>query len=396
MRTKYLYFTETDLPERWAEIKEDFWGDLKTETLRLVKRLMENCLNDELNLVVKAPYYAHNPETRNDYRNGYYERSLETNIGFVNEIKVPRARNTTFKTRVFDKYQRRQKEVNTTLMKMFLKGVSTREVGNVIEPLLGVTYSASTISNITKTLDAEVKTFHSKKLEDKYSYLFLDGITVKIKNCLKSEKMLVLAAYGITKEGFKELIAFKISNRENEANWTIFINDMYNRGLTGSNLKLIITDGQKGLLAALDVVYPNVPRQRCWVHKLRNVASKLPKNLHSTCLAESKLIYQAKNKRQAIKIFRKWKSKWNKKAEKAVKCIENDLDDLLRFFDSPEAHWKKIRTTNAIERNFREVRRRIRTMNVFTNHNSCDRIIFAVFNAMNNKWEKHPLKGFNQ
>lgn len=396
MNIKYLYFTDKDLPQRIAEIKEDFWEDTRSETLQLVKKLMESCINEEFDLVIGAPYYAHKPEIRNHYRNGYYTRTFETTLGYIPEIKVPRARETSFNTKVFKKYQRRQESVNKLCLEMFLKGVSTRNVGNVIEPILGTSISAGTISNITKQLDCHVRAFHNKVLQDIYSYLILDGITVKVKGCLKSEKKVVLAAYGITKKGIKEFIGFKLVNRENEVNWTIFLNNLYQRGLTGANLKLIITDGHKGLLSALDTVYSNTDRQRCWVHKLRNVADKMPKRLHDTCLDEAKFIYMAKNKRESIKTFRKWKNKWLEIVPKAVNCLETDLDDLLRFFDYPENHWKKIRTTNAIERNFREVRRRIRTMNVFTNDNSCERIIYAIFCSLNDKWKNKPLKGFEE
>lgn len=395
MSTKYLHFTDKDLPERWAEVKNIFWEDAQEKIPQLVKRLMESCLMEELELVVRSKYYEHKPvDERNDYRNGYYNRTLETKYGFIPDIKVPRARKTSFKTKVFERYKRRQKSVQDILLAMFLKGVSTREVGPIAETIIGVSVSAGTISNITKALDVEVNAYHNRNLEDKYQYIILDGITVKVKNCLKSEKKLILAAYGITKKGIKELLGFKIAKKEDEVNWTIFLNDLYHRGIVGENLKLIITDGHKGLLAALDMVYPNVDRQRCWVHKLRNIASKLPKRLHETCLFEAKLIYKAKNKREAIKKFKKWKAKWEKETPNAVNCLEVNLDDLLRFFDYPENHWSKIRTTNAIERNFREVRRRIRTMNVFTNDNSCNRIIYAIFCSLNNKWKNHPLKGF--
>jgi putative transposase len=395
MSTKELYFTEKDYHERLAEIKKNFEEDLKNETLKLAKSLIEECLEEELEKVIRAKYYEQT-EGRVDYRNGSYTRGLETEIGYIPGINVPRAREIEYDKSAFEKYARRQKEVNELLLKIFLKGVSTREVGKVVEPLLGINYSAGTISNISKRLDAEVRIFHTRAIKDEYIYIILDGIVVKIKNSIKTEKMVVLAAYGITEEGLRELIGFKIANRENEGNWSIFLSDLYNRGLEGSKTRLIITDGNKGLISAIETIYPGIKRQRCWVHKLRNVADKLPKKLHNTCLKEAKGIYQAKNKKEAIKRYKEWKEKWGKQkqAEKAVKCIEIDIEELLIFYEFPKEHWKKIRTTNAIERNFREVRRRIRTMNVFTNEKSCNRIIYAIFCSLNEKWKNHPLKEF--
>lgn len=396
MRTvKELYFTEKDYHERLREIKENFEEDLKEQTLKLAKELLEACLEEELKMIVKAGHYEQTEE-RKDYRNGYYERDLETSIGRIIGIRVPRARETKYEKLVLPKYKRRQEEVNETLLRIFLKGVSTREAGKVTEALIGVNYSAGTISNIAKRLDENVIEFHTRELKDEYKYLILDGITQKIKDGGKTEKNVSLTAYGIKEDGIREIIDFKVVKRENEVNWTNFLNDLYRRGLKGEKLKLIITDGQKGLLGAIDMIYPQVKRQRCWVHKLRNVADKLPKKLQESCLKEAKEIYKARNKKEAREIFNKWRNKWkkNKKAERAVKCIETDIEELLNFYEFPEEHWKKIRTTNAIERNFREVRRRIRTMNVFTNEASCNRIMYAIFSSLNDKWSKHPLKEF--
>lgn len=396
MRTvKELYFTEKDYHERLREIKENFEEDLKEQTLKLAKELLETCLEEELKMIVKAGHYEQTEE-RKDYRNGYYERDLETSIGRIIGIRVPRARETKYEKLVLPKYKRRQEEVNETLLRIFLKGVSTREAGKVTEALIGVNYSAGTISNIAKRLDENVIEFHTRELKDEYKYLILDGITQKIKDGGKTEKNVSLTAYGIKEDGIREIIDFKVVKRENEVNWTNFLNDLYRRGLKGEKLKLIITDGQKGLLGAIDMIYPQVKRQRCWVHKLRNVADKLPKKLQESCLKEAKEIYKARNKKEAREIFNKWRNKWkkNKKAERAVKCIETDIEELLNFYEFPEEHWKKIRTTNAIERNFREVRRRIRTMNVFTNEASCNRIMYAIFSSLNDKWSKHPLKEF--
>lgn len=396
MRTvKELYFTEKDYHERLREIKENFEEDLKEQTLKLAKELLEACLEEELKMIVKAGHYEQTEE-RKDYRNGYYERDLETSIGRIIGIRVPRARETKYEKLVLPKYKRRQEEVNETLLRIFLKGVSTREAGKVTEALIGVNYSAGTISNIAKRLDENVIEFHTRELKDEYKYLILDGITQKIKDGGKTEKNVSLTAYGIKEDGIREIIDFKVVKRENEGNWTNFLNGLYRRGLKGEKLKLIITDGQKGLLGAIDMIYPQVKRQRCWVHKLRNVADKLPKKLQESCLKEAKEIYKARNKKEAREIFNKWRNKWkkNKKAERAVKCIETDIEELLNFYEFPEEHWKKIRTTNAIERNFREVRRRIRTMNVFTNEASCNRIMYAIFSSLNDKWSKHPLKEF--
>ncbi len=280
------------------------------------------------------------------------------------------------------------------MREMFLSGVSTRKVEAVLEPLLGVSLSAQTVSRITRSLDGEVQCFHTRSLEDRYQYLLLDGITMKVKGATGVKKRLVLCAYGITSQGQRKLISFRQGNSESEAQWEAFLRNLYDRGLEGKALQQVITDGCAGLHRALDTVYPYVARQRCWAHKMRNVAGRLPRKIQESCLAEAKTIYQAQTRREAVMRFHQWTTHWRKAAPKAVKCIEDDLDELLPFLDCPKPHWKKVRTTNAIERAFREVRRRTRPMSCFQNSASVDRIIYGVINHLNKSWEGKPLREF--
>jgi len=231
-------------------------------------------------------------------------------------------------------------------------------------------------------------------LSDNYCYLILDGITLRVKGAAGVKKRSVLCAYGITLVGKREMISFRQADAESEAQWEAFLRDLYDRGLHGKQLRLVVTDGGAGLHSALETVYPYVSRQRCWVHKLRNVATKLPKREKDSCLKGAKLIYQAGNIREAIVRFREWSREWRSNQPKAVKCIEEDLDELLNFLACPKAHQRKVRTTNAIERAFREVRRRTRPMSCFQNSDSVDRIIYGVICHLNASWEVKPLEEF--
>lgn len=231
-------------------------------------------------------------------------------------------------------------------------------------------------------------------MKDVYCYFILDGITLKVKGAKGVKKRLVLCAYGITPEGEREIISFRQATAESEAQWEAFLRDLYERGLEGRNLKLVVTDGCEGLHRALDTVYPYVVRQRCWVHKLRNVAAKPPRKVQEVCLKGAKRIYQAPNRREGVDSFRAWAGEWRSTRSQAVACLEEDLDELLSFLNCPEAHWRKVGTTNAIERAFREVRRRTRPMSCFQNPPSVDRIIFGVTNRLNTAWKARPIPGF--
>lgn len=387
------------LSEWWYEVKQnnidEFWKNIKVEMKNLLRGLMESTMEEEM-VVYTGAEWNEKVKERIDYRNGYRYRDLLTIYGNIEKLRIPRLRKGSFKTKVFKNYQRRMEAVDRALRDVFLRGVSTRGVGEALSCLLDTPISATTISNVTKVLDGKVREFQNKPLLDEYQYLILDGITLKVKGVMKSEKRAVLVAYGITMFGLKEVISFRQVCKENKTMWLAFLNDVYRRGLKGNNLKLITVDGHKGLLSALEEVYPFIPIQRCWAHKSRNVVKYLPRRYQKECSKEIGKIYNAETRAEALREFKEWKERWIKISGEAVDCLEKDLERLFTFFSLPQGHRKKVRTTNAIERAFREVRRRVRTMNCFTNRDSCDRIIFAIFNHLNKHWEEHPLKNFNQ
>jgi transposase-like protein len=208
------------------------------------------------------------------------------------------------------------------------------------------------------------------------------------------KKKVVLVAYGITHTGRRELIDFRVAPSESQAAWYGFLCSLDQRGLEGETLELIVSDGGKGLIQALEFLYPNIAHQRCWAHKLRNVADKVKKVDQKRVLAGAKRIYLAPDRRSAIRAFRRWRDRWIGVYRAAVCCLEKDLETLLTFFDYPAPMRRTLRTTNLIERAFREVRRRTRPIGCFTNPKSCERIIYAVVVYQNAKWERKPLAQF--
>ena len=378
-----------------ADCQEFFEQDLAERVRSAVKRRIEQALLAERDRYLDLGYYEHASAARVDYRNGYYFRDLTTKLGVLGRLKVPRTRGG-FRSQFLPRYQRRQQAVNELVLAAFLRGISTRQVGQVLEPFLGECYSAQTISNITRQLDHAVAQFHRRPLRDDYVYLFLDGIVLKMRDLsAKVRRRMVLVAYGVLPNGQREILDYHFAHGESEAAWLEFLQGLFLRGLQGKHLRRIVTDGGKGLRAALPVVFPQVPRQLCWAHKMRNIASKVGRH-DGFCVAEASTIYRASSKNQALKAFRQWKQHWEQRRPTAVACVEHSLDELLNFFDLPEAHWKKLRTTNVIERAFREVRRRTRPMSSFTNLASCDRIVYGVLSHLNSSWERKPFFKFTQ
>src|SRR5215471_792667 len=372
---------------------ESFFEDLDQVMHERYGQFLEGLMGYERQCFINAHPYQRSDQ-RADQANGFYRRDLTTRLG-VMRLKVPRTRRGRFHPQVLVRYQRREGLVDQTLREVFLVGVSTRQAGRALATLVGDQVSASTVSQVCKVLDESVGEWHSRPLQDHYQYVLADGISVRIRLGGKVQRRLALCAYGITLEGRRELIDFLLVKEESEDTWHNFLSDLWRRGLKGKVLKLVVTDGQPGLIRALARLWPRVPHQRCWAHKLRNLENKL-KASERPCLEEAKLIYQAKNGKEALKCFRRWQKRWQARAPKAVACLVEDIEQLLAFFDCPQKHWKRIRTTNVIERLFVEVRRRIRTMCAFTTRSSCERILYAVFKRMNDQWTLHPLKDFTQ
>jgi putative transposase len=382
------------LKQWWSEVKENFWEeDAKPKVKELVKDLMELTMQEELTEVIRrAPYKRH----AKVYRHGYYKRALVTQFGLIGDIQVPRLRGFSYKTKVFKRYHRFQDIVEDLVEGIFLAGVSTRRVGEAILKLIDTKVSHGTVSNITRRLDAKVEEFHKAPILDEYQYLICDGIALKINYGGKYHSRRVLVVYGITLFGQRRLIDFRQAGGESQSAWESLLNSLYNRGLKGENLKLIAMDGSSGLKAASELVYPNAKIQRCWAHKLRNVANNCKKAYERDLIGGARKIYSAPNRSRALAEFKAWKKTWQRIAPNAVHCLQKDLEELLNFLDSPKSHQIKIRTTNAIERSFREVRRRTRVFSCFSNLASSERIIFAIFTHLNNNWQGKPLKQFTQ
>jgi putative transposase len=381
------------LQEAWQDVQWNFMEDVERDMEGQIEDFLNRVLRIQADLQLRAGRYQRSLD-RQDYRAGYRPRTVVTAKGTY-ELHVPRARRVALHFTVFDQYQRLWNRVNHVLCEIFLAGCSTRRTAEVLELLLGTRVSAQTVSRAVKALSPLVERFHARALEDHYRVLLLDGVTQSMRTLAgKAKKKLILVVYGITHTGQRELVDFRVAPSESEAAWYGFLVSLQHRGLEGESLELIVSDGSPGLIKALEFLCPNVVHQRCWAHKLRNVAEKVKKADEKRVLSGAKRIYLASSRREAVKAFRRWSDRWLPVYRSAVRCVERDLESLLTFFEFPAPMRATLRTTNLIERVFKEVRRRTRPIGCFTNSESCERIIYAIFAYQNAHWEKTPLPEF--
>jgi len=370
--------------QAFQEIKhfgaKDWEGDYRPAARQALKEILEHRLHNRVDEYLEQIRTQGIP----DRRNGYFGRHLLTELGDL-ELAIPRTR-TFSPVSLLKSYARRLFPVDRLIMLAFIFGLPTRKVGRALLPILGEPISASTVSRIAQQLDSAVQAYHRRKLTDHYQVLILDGIVMKRKTGLGAQKRTVLVALGIRSDGKKEVVDFRQVPSEKKSHWEAFLNDLYRRGLQGQNLKLIVTDGGKGLLAAVPFAYGQIPVQRCWAHKTRNVLNYVRKADQKAVKQHLHRISHARTLRLAQQAAQRFVKRWEPCYPKATQCLKSDLPELLTFLQiSISLPATALRTTNAIERRFREIRRRTRPMGTFSDHTSMDRIIFSVFTYENMK-----------
>ena len=298
-----------------------------------------------------------------DRRNGVYRRNLLSELGDI-ELKAPRTRRYC-PVSVIGSYARRAPEINRVILAGFVLGLSTRKVGGTLLFLLGRPVAPTTVSWVAKTLDAAVQAFHRRPLTDGYKAPMLDGEVLSRKTGAGTLKRPVLVVIGLHPDGRKEIVDYRLARAESAAEWERFLDDLYARGLTGEGLEMTCVDGGQGLLATLPTTYHGIPIQRCWAHKTR---PRQGSQGRSGCrqAASSRCRPNHTEARSAAK-----RKRWEDACPRAVACLRDDLDELLTCFRYKDPDQRRqVRTTNAIERRFREVRRRTRPMGAFQDRTS--------------------------
>ena len=337
---------------------------------KAIQSLIQDSIYEEFKLQIGADRYEH-ADSRVDERKGEYERFFTTTFG-TSHISVPRTRNgSKIAYSLFDKYQRRQEKFDDMVVLSMILGLSVRKQRRFFRAFIGDSVSHTTASKLLHKLESGLNDFRTGPIEDKYKYLLIDGLWVKVRTGSSLRKMVILFVLGITLDNKKEVIAFRLAKGETEEEVTALLNDLYRRGLEGKCLKLIASDGAKGIRAGINIVYPYAQWQLCHVHKLRNLASNIRyKTKHRRSLMrEARHIYKAGTRRQAIKRFDRFCDRWKGREPHAVHCFTKDFYDSIIYYDYIDDR-NLIGTTNHLERDLEEVRRRIKIQGYFKNERS--------------------------
>ena len=343
-----------------------------------IQNLMQGDIYEEFAEQIKAKRYEHAP-LRIDSRKGEYQRHFTTTFG-TSLVNIPVARDgTRIKYKLFDRYQRRQKKFDDTVVLSMILGLSTRKQRKFFNAFIGDAVSHGTASKLLKNLEGDLAEYRTKPIEDKYKYLLIDGLWVSVMSNGHLRKMVILFALGITLDNKKEIIAFKPAKGETEQEVSGLLNDIYRRGLVGKHVRVVASDGAQGIRQAISLVYPYAKWQLCHTHKLRNLSSNIRhKAKHRRkMMAQASRIYRSGSRRQAIKRFNRFCDKWRGLEPKAVRCLEKDFYDTIVYYDFFEDK-NFISTTNHIERDLEEVRRRIKIQGYFKSEQSLNLWVYGI------------------
>jgi transposase-like protein len=312
-------------------------------------------------------------------------------MGAIEDLSVPRTRGG-FRTELFERYQHRQRELDDSICDMFVKGVSTAGVGDVVEALTGTHPSASTVSRVFHSLEAEFESWKTRLLKEHYLYAFADGTYFTVIYDETGCKMPILAVIGIDEEGKRDVLAFTVGERENQNAWEDLLENLKERGV--QKVDLWITDGNKAMLNAIGLKFPSAQRQRCVLHKMENVLGYVPEKQQDLVRPELRAIFYQDSRAKADQEVAAFICKYEKVYPTAVECLRRDLEACLTFYNFPFKHWKYIRTSNIIERLFGEVKKRTHKMAAaFRNENSCLLMFYAVIRSLKLRKITVPAKG---
>ena len=375
-------FPVADVSDFDALSQEDVRGDLRQVFLGAIRMTLETLLEEEVRGMVGASRWSR-IGGRKDHRNGSYLRGLITSMGYL-DVEVPRTRGSGSAADVLGRYQRRMPEVDEAIVAAYVNGVSTRKMGKVTGALAGEEVGKSTVSRITRRLEEQVEELRRAPIAEPITYLYLDGTFLDVRWARKVENVAALVAYGIGPDGKRRLLGITIGAQESEESWTELLRQLTERGLTG--VKLVIADAHGGLAAAVRHHLPEAKLQRCVVHLQRNALAQTPWRLRGRLGREITNIFAAPTVGDAKKRLEALRVGLGRELPEALATLDGGFAAATHFYFFPKAHWRRIKTTNGLERLHAEIKRRTKSVGAFPDRSSALRLITAVAIAVTAIW----------
>ena len=352
--------------------------DFLRESLRwMVGQLMEA----EVSELVGAERGERAPEKRLAQRNGYRSRSWQTRAGEI-ELQIPRIRRGSYFPSLLEPRRRSEQALVSVVQQAYVCGVSTRRVDQLVESL-GLRVSRSEVSRICAGLDEQVEAFRTRPLEGRYPYLWLDAKVEKVRDGGRVVRKALVIAHGVCEDGRREVIGLDVGEAETEAFWRDFLRSLVKRGLGG--VELVVSDAHEGLKQAIAQVLGS-PWQRCTVHFLREALGHARREQQPMLAALIRPIFNAESGDEARDLLGQALQALERPLPRVAALLEGAEEDLLAFYSFPQAHWRKLRSTNPLERLNREIGRRTDVVGIFPDDASLIRLATSLIIEQNDEW----------
>jgi putative transposase len=366
------------------EFEHDVKLDVEDRVRQGVKAVLEEVLEEEMTQHLKAGYRELTP-TRRGERNGYYQRNLVTPAGKIERLEVPRDREGEFVTELFERYKRMTGDVEEAILEMYLSGISVRKIAGVTEALSRVKVGKDAVSRIARRLEEQQREWRERSVEDKgYPYLYLDATYLKVRWASRVTTMALLVCVGVDEEGFREVLAVEVAGSEKGAAYASMLRGLVDRGLSG--VQLVVSDDHEGIKAAVAGELPGTRWQRCVVHFERNVLSHVPASEMSEVAGDLKAVFKVRREKTARALAEEFVELYGKRFPKAVSVFEAGIGEALTYLSFPGSHHAKLRTTNMLERLFKEIKRRTRVVGVFPNETSASTLATEIALRSTEEW----------
>jgi transposase-like protein len=360
-----------------------------------VRKIIQEALEQEIADYLGRDYFERKTSSRKGYRNGYESKTLKTAEGPLG-IEVPQLRNTDspYRSALLQQMSHRTPELERLATEMYVRGLSTRDIQDTFTDDHGTCLiSKDGVSQITESLSEEYDRFCQRDLSSyDVVYLFVDGVYESLRLTLGAKEA-ILCAWGILADGRKMLFHISLGNKESHDSWNDFFRNMISRGLRMP--LLVVSDGAPGLIKAIDDCFPKSKRQRCLVHKLRNIANKLPQAGIHELMPKIKNCYYQHDRKLAIIAATEIIDQFADTYPAAIKCFQDDIDACLKHMEFPAGHSKYIRTTNLIERCFEEQKRRTKVIPRFLDEKSCLKLVYSTLIRVSEKWRRISMNEFD-
>ena len=382
---KSSVMTREELAEHGIDLPEGEEDPIEALARMGAKLVLMSYLEAEVTEFLGAAPYERTPGRRGS-RNGTRTRGVSCGVGTV-QIDYPKVRDTErpFSSQVLEAWQRKSRTLASTLPSLYVEGLSTRDFKRALSPLWkGTGLSRSSVSRANLEIKEAFEKWRRRSLaQEEVVYLYLDGHYQGVRRG-SSEKEAVLVAHGVTKGGQQVLLGVYLGAHETTEGWKLALQDLVERELRAP--RLVISDGNAGLIRAVKETWPQVARQRCIVHRIRNVLARVPKKDQPLLRRELNRIFYAPSLEEALQAAEAFARRYQNTFTGAVEVLGKDLSDCLSFFRFPPRHWRRLRTSNALERQFREVRRRTRVIGRFPTEKSALSLIWSVLDQDAPKW----------